>query len=123
MFCCSSDLRDYMSDIYQFYYFMTRCSIVPPTVRSYTKNLSDKDLKKFYVQMKEPLKFLEDDDFMYFSLEHILEYKYDDLSFELYFQYHIDRSYSSNIINQKWIDELEKRYRYEIADREAELGI
>ena len=117
----SYDIREYMDNVFKFYFFMNKSLDVSPKLKSYVKNLYGKDLVKFYHQMKEPLKFITNDDFMYFYLDTIIERKYKNLSLELYICYYLDKSYPDDVIKSNWVDILSKRYSKEIIGLENNL--
>lgn len=114
----SYDIREYMDNVFKFYYFMTKSSDVSSVVKDYVSTLDSKKLIWFYYQMKEPIKFITDDDFMYFYLDQIVQHDFKDLSLELYLYYFIDQSYSNDVIKSDWVDTLSKRYNKEIIEFE-----
>ena len=117
----SYDIREYMDNVFKFYFFMTKSLDIPPKLKRYITQLDGKDLVRFYYQMKEPLEFVTNDDFMYFYLDNIIEHKYKDLSLELYICYYLDNSYPDDVIKSNWLDILSKRYREEIIEFENNL--
>lgn len=117
----SYDIRDYMDNVFKFYFFMTKSVDVPPNLRNYISNLDGKELVRFYHLMQEPLKFITNDDFMFFYLDHIIEHKFKDLSLELYLCYYMDSSYSDDVIKSDWLDTLSERYNKEIIELQNSL--
>lgn len=117
----SYDIREYMDSVFKFYFFINKSLDVPPKLKSYITKLDGNDLVRFYHQMKEPLEFITNDDFMYFYLDNIIEHKYNDLSLELYICYYFDKCYSDDVIKSNWLDILSERYRKEIIELENNL--
>ena len=115
------DIREYMDSVFKFYFFMTKSSDVPPKLKSYITNLEGRELIRFYRQIKEPLEFITNDDFMYFYLDNIIEHKYKDLSLELYICYYLDKSYPDDVIKSNWLDKLSERYRKETIELKNNL--
>lgn len=115
------DIREYMDNVFKFYFFINKSSDISPSLKDYVNKLDGKGLVRFYNQMKEPLEFITNDDFLYFYLDTIVEHKYKDLSLELYICYYLDKKYPDNAIKYNWIDILSKRYRKEIIELENNM--
>lgn len=87
-------------------------SQVPNYVRRYCDNLDEFKWQWFYYQMKEPMEFVADTEYLFYVLKWILKYDFDDLGYEVYFQTIMDpEMWSEPLIKDKWWTILDKRYQ------------
>ena len=86
-------------------------SNVPNYVRRYCEGLDEFKWQWFYFQMKEPIEFVADVDYLFYILKWILKSNFDDLGYEVYFQSVMNpEMYPEQLIKDEWWSILQKRY-------------
>jgi hypothetical protein len=94
----------------------------PNYVRRYCECLDELGWKCFYRQIREPVEFVTDLNFLFYILKWILKIDFDDLSYEVYFQYIMDPELSyDGMIKPEWIPILEKRYDSKLEEEFSEI--
>lgn len=106
-------MKWYMKNIHVFKNYFTQ-SNKPHTFRDYINSLSDEKLIQFYNQMKEPVSFVKDLDYLLYKLRWIIDSDSDDLSRDLFIQSVM--SCEEHLIEDKWVSILYKRYEKDIQE-------
>jgi len=83
----------------------------PNYVRRYCERLDKYEWLWFYEQMKEPMEFVEDTEYLFYILKWILKYDFDDLSYDVYTHYVMDPELChDDAIKDAWMGILKERY-------------
>ena len=104
-------MKWYMKNIYTFKNYFTQ-SNQPHDFRRYIKSLDDNKLNYFYNQMKEPVEFIKDINYLMYKFQWIGETE--DLSRDLFIQ--AIMSCETHLIKDKWFNILHNRYEQDIQD-------
>lgn len=84
---------------------------VPSYVWRYCSVLDEYKWQWFYLQMKEPMEFVTDIDYLFYILKWILKQDFNDLSYSVFFQDIMDpECRPESLIKNKWWPILQKRY-------------
>lgn len=85
---------------------------VPNYVKRYCSGLDEFKWQWFYYQMKEPVKFVADIEYLVYILKWILKEDFDDLGYAVYFQVIMDPEIRPEpLIKDEWRTILDKRYQ------------
>lgn len=91
-------------------------------INRYCKLLDEFSWKKFYDQMKEPLQFVLDEEYLFYILKWILKEPFEDLSYEVYLQITMDPEQTSGpLIKAEWKVILDERYEEKLDELISEL--
>ncbi|MEL7567484.1 MAG: hypothetical protein AAGU75_00395 [Bacillota bacterium] len=100
-----------MKSLDEFKEFMAG-SKVPNYVRRYCEDLDEFKWQWFYLQMKEPIEFVADVDYLFYILKWILKSNFDDLGYEVYFQSVMNpEMHPEPLIKDEWWSILQKSLR------------
>lgn len=84
---------------------------VPSYVWRYCSVLDEYKWQWFYLQMKEPMEFVTDIDYLFYILKWILKQDFKDLSYSVFFQDIMDpECRPESLIKNEWWPILQKRY-------------
>lgn len=111
-----NNIREFMDNVYKFYYFMTKSNNISYSIKRYVEDLDGPKLVWFYEQMKEPIKIINNYEALFCYLDVIIENDFKDLTLELYLNYIDDHFHSDNVFDEEWEDILSHRYKKEIYD-------
>lgn len=99
-----------MKSLKSFRKFMTGYQ-VPNYVKRYCMRLDDHRWQWFYLQMKEPVGFVANIEYLFYTLKWILKSDFDDLAYEVYFQSIMNPEMRPEpLIKEEWWRILNKRY-------------
>lgn len=111
----------FMKSLAAFKEFMTGFK-APNYVRRYCEGLDDFKWQWFYFQMKEPIEFVADVNYLFYVLKWILKSNFDDLGYEVYFQSVMDPEMRPEpLIKDEWWPVLQKRYYERFNSEMAEI--
>lgn len=89
----------------------------PNYVRRYCLQLDEFKWQWFYYQMKEPVEFIVDIEYLFYILKWILKDDFDDLGYSVYFQVIMDPEMRLEpLIKDEWWTILDKRYSERLMD-------
>ncbi|MCL2773386.1 MAG: hypothetical protein FWD71_08545 [Oscillospiraceae bacterium] len=108
-------MKWYMKSIITFKNYLTQSNI-PSDIREYVKELDEEKLNWFYNQMKEPMEFLTDVDYLFYKFRWISICEFDDLSKEIFLQsiFNNAEGIMTDIIKSGWFRILYDRYEKDI---------
>lgn len=89
----------------------------PNYVKRYCLQLDKFKWQWFYYQMKEPVEFVVDIEYLFYILKWILKDDFDDLGYAVYFQVIMDPEMRPKpLIKDEWLTILDKRYTERLLD-------
>ena len=97
-------------------------SKAPNYVRRYCEDLDEIKWQWLYFQMKEPIEFVADVDYLFYILKWILKSNFDDLGYEVYFQSVMNPEMRPEpLIKDEWWSVLQKRYYERLNSEMSEM--
>lgn len=111
-----NDIKEFMDNVYKFYYYMTKSNIISDNIKRYIENLDGPKLVWFYNQMKEPVKIINNYESLFEYLDIIIENDFKDLTLEIYLNYCEDHFNNKCFFDPGWEDILSCRYKKEVHD-------
>lgn len=115
-------MKWYMKNINTFENYLTQSNI-PYDMKEYVENLDDEKLNWFYNQMKEPLEFIKDENYLFYKFRWIRKYEFKDLSKEIFLQSIFNsEGIQLDIIKDSWLSILYERYEKDIQSLIDELS-
>jgi len=111
-----------MKSLQAFKVFMESAG-APNYVRRYCEGLDKFEWVWFYEQMKEPIEFVGDIEYLLYILKWILKHGFDDLSYAVYAHYVMDPEFChDDAIKGTWLGILEERYGEQLEQEIASLS-
>ena len=115
-------MKRYMKNVDMFKLYLTQLN-KPHYIREYVNSLNESELNWFYNQMREPLEFLKEESYLFYKLQWINKYEFDDLSKEIFLQSIFNAEGNENsVIKESWLDILYERYEKDIYSIIEELS-
>lgn len=111
-----NDIKEFMDNVYKFYYYITKSNMISDNIKRYIENLDGPKLVWFYNQMKEPVKIINNYESLFEYLDIIIENDFKDLTLEIYLNYCEDHFNNKYFFVSGWEDILSCRYKKEVHD-------
>ena len=107
-------MKRYMENINTFKNYLTRTNM-SHDIKDYVKNLDEEKLAWFYNQVKEPLEFLTDEEYLFYKFRWIKNRDFKDLSKEIFIESLCNpECIKEPIIKADWDDILHQRYAKDV---------